>query len=194
MITAVASSTQIREEWLTNAIPALAEMVMAAGGDKMPEVLRVTVSWPVTGHKGKAIGECYAPHVSEDKGTQITISPKIDDAVDVLAILIHELIHASVGLECGHTGAFKRVAKKVGLEGKMKATVAGALLKSALMEIADGLGPYPHSRMLMTTRKKQTTRMLKVECPGCEYVCRTTQAWLEVGVPTCPCGEEMVSV
>lgn len=39
--------------------------------------------------------------------------------------------------------------------------------------------------------KKQSTRMLKVICPGCGYTVRTTQKWIDIGLPTCPCGEEM---
>jgi hypothetical protein len=34
--------------------------------------------------------------------------------------------------------------------------------------------------------------MLRLECPACGYTCRTTAKWIEVGLPTCPCGEEMV--
>lgn len=39
--------------------------------------------------------------------------------------------------------------------------------------------------------KKQATRMIKVCCPGCGYTIRTTQKWIDVGLPTCCCGEEM---
>jgi len=40
-------------------------------------------------------------------------------------------------------------------------------------------------------RTPQTTRMLKVECPADGYIVRTTQKWIDLGLPTCPCGEEM---
>lgn len=40
--------------------------------------------------------------------------------------------------------------------------------------------------------KKQTTRMLKCECPQCGYTVRTTRKWLDVAVPVCPVhGHEM---
>jgi hypothetical protein len=38
--------------------------------------------------------------------------------------------------------------------------------------------------------KKQSTRMLKLECDECGYVVRTTQKWINVGVPVCHCGAE----
>ena len=34
-------------------------------------------------------------------------------------------------------------------------------------------------------RKKQSTRMLRCRCMDCGYTLRTTQKWIEVGVPTC---------
>ncbi len=38
---------------------------------------------------------------------------------------------------------------------------------------------------------KQGTRMLKVICPADGYTIRTTNKWLQVGFPTCPCGTVM---
>ncbi len=32
--------------------------------------------------------------------------------------------------------------------------------------------------------------MLKLQCPGCAYVIRTTRTWLDVGLPVCCCGED----
>lgn len=180
-----------REEWLTRAIPDLESMIVNAGAPALKAV-RVTVSWPASGHKGKAIGECYHPSVSADGSSQITINPKLNDPVEVLGVLLHELIHASVGIDCGHKGAFKRTAKRVGLAGKMKATTPGPELTLRLKGMLTQLGAFPHSPMSMGVRQKvQTTRLLKIECPSCGYTCRTTSKWIEAGYPTCPCGEEM---
>ena len=44
------------------------------------------------------------------------------------------------------------------------------------------------------TAPKQTTRMLKVECPACGCIIRMTSKWLEeVGTPTCGCGTRMLT-
>jgi len=39
--------------------------------------------------------------------------------------------------------------------------------------------------------KKQTTRMIKAECPSCGYTARISQKWVDVGLPTCPCGDTL---
>src|SRR3989441_1526720 len=34
--------------------------------------------------------------------------------------------------------------------------------------------------------KKQSTRLLKAECPECGYTIRLTKGWADLGLPTCP--------
>jgi len=53
------------------------------------------------------------------------------------------------------------------------------------------IGEYPHGAISYSNRRKQTTRMIKVVCPACDYTVRVSQKWIEVGLPTCACGEEM---
>jgi hypothetical protein len=36
-----------------------------------------------------------------------------------------------------------------------------------------------------------TTRQRKVTCPECGYTVRMARSWMQVGLPTCPCGEPM---
>jgi hypothetical protein len=36
-----------------------------------------------------------------------------------------------------------------------------------------------------------TTRQRKVTCPDCGYTVRMARSWMQVGLPTCPCGEGM---
>lgn len=38
---------------------------------------------------------------------------------------------------------------------------------------------------------KQTTRMKKCMCPKCGYTARIAAKWIQVGLPTCPCGTEL---
>jgi hypothetical protein len=120
----------------------------------------------------------------------------------VLATLVHELVHASVGTECGHKGPFRTLALALGLAGKMTATVAGPELLALLGALALELGPYPHARIDLTSRPKQGTRLVKVACTqGCEtegkpYVVRMTRLHLDnLGAPVCPgCREHMEEV
>ena len=48
------------------------------------------------------------------------------------------------------------------------------------------LGDYPHAKLDASNRKKQTTRLIKTECPRCGYTARVARKWLDVGAPICP--------
>jgi hypothetical protein len=123
------------------------------------------------------------------------ISPVLDDPLRVAGVLAHELIHAAVGLKCGHRGAFRRVALAIGLEGSMPATVEGEKFKRAVAPILEAVGPYPHAELLVgpsSGPKPQTARLIKCECHfhtldgRCGYSVWTTRKWLKVGPPICP--------
>lgn len=191
-----------REEWLTDAaVMCLHHINTNTGiyenGVDMP-LLAVSCGFPggrSASGKNAAIGQCWSSQASAAGRTEIFISPTISDPIVVLATLLHEVIHAVVGLECGHKGEFKRVAIACGLEGKMTATVASEALKSVLATWVSHLGEYPHAQLTPSASgiKKQSTRLIKVECPSCGYTVRTTQKWLQVGVPTCVCGTDMIA-
>lgn len=188
-----------REEWLVAAVAALTPL-FAAVEATVPAV-RVSVGWPGgRGKKNAVIGQCWSTAASSDKVAQLFISPVLDDATRVLDVLTHELVHAVDDCQSGHKGAFAKIAKALGLEGKMTATVAGEVLKGTLDEIAATLGDYPHAALAAQADgadgpKKQGTRMLKVECAsGSGYIVRMTRTWIDdVGLPICPCHQaEMV--
>ncbi|MFG3715839.1 hypothetical protein [Micromonospora sp. NPDC047730] len=196
-----AETIATREAWLVGAVNALRPL-FAEHTVTLPTV-RVSVGWPgVSSRKGltKVIGQCWASFTTADKTPQVFISPALADAGQVLETLVHELIHAWDDCKSGHKGDFAKLAKRVGLTGKMTATVAGDDLKAKLAEIAAQLGEYPHAKLSAGVRdgqgeKKQTTRMLKVECPDSGYTARTTRKWLdEVGAPICPCHKREMSV
>lgn len=182
-----------REEWLTEAVEMFVPLFESVGA-KVPEV-RVSVGWPGgRGKKNGVIGQCWNKNASADKVAQIFISPVLDDAVRVLDVLAHELIHAIDEGQSGHRGAFREMALAIGLEGKMTATVAGPTLRAELVSMASDLGAYPHAALNpgLSGIKKQGTRMLKVTCPESGYIIRTTAKWLDMGTPSCPChGEPM---
>ncbi|RLK22675.1 SprT-like family protein [Micromonospora sp. M71_S20] len=196
-VAAPAKSFSTREEWLTEAVEALKPLFEGVGAT-VPTV-RVSVGWPGgKGKKNSVIGQCWASWTAADKVSQVFISPVLDDAGQVLATLAHEVVHAVDDCKSGHKGDFAKIAKGIGLTGKMTATVAGDDLKVTLGEIAAFLGPYPHAKLSITDggagEKPQKNRQLKVECAACGYTARTTRKWLdEVGAPLCPCNrEEMV--
>lgn len=184
-----------REDWL-NRFKDLLKPRFEDRGHKIPENLRIACGWPSKGATSctrKTLGQCFCPSTSSDNTHEIFISPVLADPLEVSAVLIHEIIHAVVGVKEGHKGAFKRLAVDLGLEGKMTATHAGERLNVTLGLMSDKLGPYPHAEISLKSIKKQGTRMIKLECPACGYVVRTTRKWVETGVPTCtPCGEDFV--
>jgi len=190
---------QTREEWLIAAAETLAQRIAAAEA-KMPEHVRYTCGWPSKGAlaaKKRVIGQCWSALCSKDARFEIFISPYLDDQVEVLATLLHEMIHAAVGIPAGHRGPFKRVAVKTGLEGPMTATHAGPELEHDLKDLAAELGRYPHGKLdkaMTDGSKKEGTRMLKIVCPECGYTARTTAKWIEAGLPTCCCGTKMETV
>lgn len=192
------SPPESREDWLIKASEKMIPWLTAAGAGIRPKY-RVSVGWPLGKRPGKntsnTIGQCFCSSCSKDGTHEVFISPALDDAEVVLATLLHELVHAFVGIKAKHGRDFKVIAVKAGLTGKMTATVASDDLKPKLADLAKKLGDYPHAALGSkgkTITPKQTTRLIKLECE-CGYIIRTTQKWIDVGVPTCVCGQEFVS-
>lgn len=203
-----------REQWLNAAAVELNRTVFKQAGQQMPEKWRVTCGWPIQGAtraKNPTIGQCWDCSASADGTAEISISMAVDDPIRALDILAHEMVHAIVGLEHGHTGEFKKLATSIGLEGKMTATYPGDELRQTLQSIAEKLGPYPHAainifgapvnpndpggedggKRTSTAPRKQSTRLLKAACATCGYTVRISRKWLdEAGAPLCPCNQE----
>lgn len=185
-----------REEWLI-ALTDILRTDFESIGVTLPDRIKLSCGWPSGGGRNtKRIGQCWNKSVSREGNTEIFISPTVDDSVEVAAILVHELVHAAIGTEKGHGKEFKKVALAMGLTGKMRSTSAGAELRERLIDIVNSVGAYPHACLSLDSngRKKEGTRLLKVKCPSCGYIVRTTAVWLTVGTPTCCCGTEMMPV
>ena len=188
-----------REQWLQESLEMMRKDLFTdevMQGEDYPEVHVSTGNCNGSrGSKLKTLGVCYDAKVSEDKKAHIIIDFQVNDSMRVLDILAHEMVHAVLGAEAGHGPKFKRLATAIGLEGKMTATVAGDKLKEKLASIIDLLGDYPHPKVTLTGGKKQTTRMIKVECENTGYVARMSRKWLEEhGAPICPCCHNIMEV
>lgn len=185
-------NTANRESWLNMLMLRLAGYMeeVRPGSCADLDKWRVSCGWPGGGSKRKRIGECWSASSSKSGRTEMFISPMLDEAKDIDHVLLHEMVHASVGTKCQHGGDFRKFAKALGLEGKMTATVPGAELRKKLDEILEGMPAYPHAGLSPSdlNHKKQTTRMKKCRCEECGYIIRTTQTWLDKGVPKCYCG------
>lgn len=203
-----------REQWLNHAAELIRPLIEAQGAE-IPAV-RVSVGWPKGSRGGKsvhAIGQCFCKSASADGTHEIFISPELDDPARVLDVLAHELVHAAVGIPAGHGPKFARVAKAIGLQGRMTATTAGPEFEKFAKGACRTVGKFPHAQIRSgissgrpapkggpdggaepgTDTPKQGTRMLKVTCsnPDCGMVMRTTAKWIETpGLPTCACGSK----
>ena len=91
-----------------------------------------------------------------------------------------------MAVEHGHKGPLRSLALAIGLTGKMTATEESEAFKQRLTPILAELGDYPHAKLDASNRKKQTTRLIKTECPRCGYTARVARKWLDVGSPICP--------
>lgn len=180
-------STSIeRQMWIEDAVVKLRKWFDARDYE-VPEKLRVSIGWPKGQHGcGTAIGQCWDNIISSDKHFEVFVSPGLKDGATIIGTLAHELVHATVGIKAGHKGAFKRCATDIGLEGKMTETKMGDGLALAAGEWIEALGDYPAGSLNPNKMKKQSTRLMKVECSDCGYVARVTRKWIEdVGAPYC---------
>jgi hypothetical protein len=168
-------------------------------GYELPEVY-ISVGFPskrATSKNNRCIGQCWHGDDQKNGKGHIFISPTLKDGAAALETLVHEHVHAFLPAGVGHGPAFKRAMDAVGLEGKPTATHAGAALQLRLRRLDEKLGGYPHDELLVGgDRKKQTTRLVKVECAPCDYIARVTRKPLDAyGPPICPgCNEVMVEV
>jgi hypothetical protein len=196
-----------REVWLGRAIEMM-RPEFAAAGAPLPENLAVSCSWP-SGNPRTVIGECWVAEASSRGYVEVFISPVLDQVAGIQGVLVtlrHELVHAA-GRQ-GHGKEFKSLAVELGLAGPMTATVASPeLLDFINWTLLPRLGKYPHGAitgrgeiLVPPTEpgdkpiilrpddrpKKQSTRMLKAECPECGYTIRLSKRWADVGLPSCP--------
>lgn len=184
-VEAATESHETRESWLISAVNHL-RPTFDAIGHPLPAEIFVSIGFPSTS-RGNRIGECH--HGEDGDPPHVFVHPRINDVVDVLAIVVHELIHA--GGARGHQAEFREPMRALGLGGKPTTTTPGDM-EDELRALAETLGPFPHTALNMTTKttKKQGTRMMKVSCDVSGYVARTTKKWLEeYGPPLCPCCE-----
>lgn len=203
-----------REAWMVAALWQFIDQHFTAAGYDVPSNIRVTCGWPSKyslARKVMRVAECWDASASDDETFEISVSPAIDDPSRVLDLLIHEVVHATVGLKAGHRAPFSQCAKQVGLLKPWTTTTASDDLKIDMAPWLKTLGSYPHAALGVkygvtpdgkvdksiilvpeTSNPSQKTRMLKLECEGCGCIVRTTRKWLtkypNFDMWLCPCG------
>lgn len=179
-----------RESWL-EALTAELVPVFAEHGAVIPRC-RFSLGFTSKGRSGKVIGECWTDKVSADQTHEIFLRCDADDSEAIAATLVHEIIHAVVGVKEGHKAPFKRLARALHLEGNLTATTGGDAFRAMVAPALTKIGPIPHKRLDFSRAdgpKKQKGRLIKCQCPGCDFSVRMTAVWLDdpgYGPPLCP--------
>jgi len=186
----------LREDWLTGLLDQSLRDHFRKAGYTVPGNIRVTCGFPSRSGlstKKRRIGECWDATASADGNFQISVSPTLDDPIRVAGVITHEVVHAVVGLKCGHKGAFGKCAAAVGLTKPWTATGETEELTSSIRDWIERLGPYPHGALSANTKSKEVGRMLLLQC-GCGLKIRTTQKWIDTYGPEwpCPCGSKLI--
>jgi len=190
-------TTTNREDWLSAAVSELRPFFDAIGAP-LPANVRVTCGFPSNAKRSGAIGECWADTASADQTFEVLVSPVLDEPLRVFDVLVHELCHATAGA-MNHGVNFQRVAAAMGLapsptKAGWKATGRGPDFESNYGSIIASLGGYPHAALTMSSKKVQSTRMLKAVCPSCGYTVRLTAKWAAVGLPSCPADSDTLNL
>lgn len=208
-----------RETWL-RAFAAIADKYIVPTIGHLPPTYRVTCSWAFTRgrHPERIMGQCFAPHASTSGAIEIFISPTDDNPRTVASTLVHELVHAYVGVDKGHGPVFQKAAAALGFTAPWTSTPETDELWAWVDVILDILPPYPHAAMDVRAlaegilcpdspngapvpmwtlgpghgpgmgSKPQGTRMHKAHCAECGYTVRVSSLWLAKGTPSCVCG------
>ena len=177
-----------REQWLCDAADLLRPLF---GEIATVPPFRVSIGFPPKGgmSKRRVLGVCFSASYAADHLLQIFINPTISDVTGpdgILSTLIHEMVHAS-GI-MNHGKDFGKVARYVGMEGKMTSTTANESLQRIFCQIVEKLGPIPHVCLDHTppSQRPDKCRMKKCVCGSCGYTIRVAQKWISIGIPMCP--------
>jgi len=176
---------ETRESWLQAGVQLLTP-VFTEQGHTVPPV-RVSVGWSGSGQRSRVIGECWPTARADDGVNQVFIVPVLTDAVRVLDVLTHELVHAVDDCKHGHGREFKEIALSVGLVGpKMREAHAGEQLNVRLQALATELGAYPHARLSPRAPRTSNPNPPRAKCPQCDYRLAIPKKFLHLGPPICP--------
>lgn len=124
-----------RERWLKCAAKLLAPLLLP---DTLPPlVIRTDVNIK-SGLGVPASGICW-----DDMSVRIDLDAELVEPTQILAILLHELVHAVVGPQLGHNGAYRPLFRRVGFVGLPTGYDTSESLLDDLVRISNKLGPYP---------------------------------------------------
>jgi hypothetical protein len=169
-----------REEWLkelaNRAIPVIAHHVEYTEEET---AVKLSCGFPAKqGKRNPVHASLVPPTNSADFYAEIFVTPELSAKREVARAVLPLLVAVVTGDYRQHT-AYRNAIRRLGLN-------AGEL-PSWAKPIVDELPAYPHASLTLPEVKKQTTRLLKVECVPCNYIARVSRATLDrLGTPVCP--------
>ena len=183
-----------REQWLTEISDLmLADLFLPVGLTIRSDLkLKLSVGFPPGVRANSRVVACCFPSSASSEGySEIFISPVIDDSLEVLTCLVHEICHAIDDNKGGHKGMFAMLAQGVGLMRPFASAHASPELNEFLQSYIDMFGDIPHASIDYTARKQQSNRQLKVWCE-CGFKFNTSRLQIEKCVSIhggimCPC-------
>lgn len=186
---ATTASALNREGWLTE----LAKRCETYFKGLALAPYRLTCGWPSRSalpSKSVRIGECHGAKSSKGGTHELFISPLLDKPVEVAGVVCHEMAHVAAGIDAKHGKGFKKVCDHIGLTaGKPTTAGPGPYLLTQLDKLCGKLGPYPHSAMIPGRKVTKAGSEVRLVCVcGCRVV-MSMKWFVEVGAPTCGCGE-----
>lgn len=184
----------------------VAAMIKEFNLDVKPEEIVVTIQ---SAGRHNALG-WFAWDRWQNKGPtpvhEINLCAEHLTTSDMGETLIHEVAHAEnhkkgikdvSGNQC-HNKKFKEMAEKLGLTVKPRDkrygygfTERGPVADTFLKKVEFKQELFSSAR-IVPPRVGADSRLVKVHCLTCDYTVRTTEKWIGVGLPTCPCGKLMV--
>jgi hypothetical protein len=182
----IAPTYATREEWLFAAAERLRPDFTTAE-HPLPDKIQFSMGFSSKG-MGKTLGQHWHAAATADGTHHIFIVPTLNDPVEVLDVLVHELCHAAAPAGAKHGPLFGRVRYAMGLtEGKAIHASAGPALLQSLGVIAAMLGPLPHAQLMPVGKAtKPAAKQPECVCPHCGYKAIVGKKfWTRFGAPYC---------
>jgi len=138
-----------------------------------PDPVLVTYGFPsarALSLKKRRVGECWHSGAEpEGYNAVIFVSPILwTDPVEVLATLLHEMIHAAEP-KGGHRAPFSRLARRCGFTRPWTRTPLSPELREKLAALAVSLGEFPAAGMRIKIPRRGSKgsrlRLWECECP-----------------------------
>lgn len=143
----------------------------------------------------RTMGQCHYKQSTGNNKHEIIISNRLNgngkktDSTRIAHVVLHEMIHTCT-YGHGHKGEFKRLARALGMDGKLTSTENSPELEKRMKEnIVDILGKFPHKAVTTKTSFKGS-RLLKITCTECDIIMRASAKACnkihEMECPACP--------